>query len=183
MISECINTHSKFWSSVEQLHIVQGLCPYRSSHSLMFSKIVVLKNFVIFTGKQLYWSLFLIKLQAWKTATLLKRDSNTCVFLWILQIFRNSLFYRTPAVAASAHEFHPAWVLSFAFLCYWKLLISKQLRRIYFSLGIFFFLIPRIKVAEIKSGWLFFLLNRTNQDFLILWMNFWIDFHFVKKFK
>ena len=36
----------------------------------------VLKNFVIFTRRHLYWSLFLIKLQA-----LLKRDSNTGVFL------------------------------------------------------------------------------------------------------
>ena len=41
----------------------------------MLFKIGVLKNFAIFTGKHLYWSLFLIKLQA--------------------------VFYRTPLLAAS----------------------------------------------------------------------------------
>ena len=39
------------------------------------------------TGKQLCWSLFSIKLQALGPATLLKTDSNTGVFLCILQIF------------------------------------------------------------------------------------------------
>ena len=38
--------------------------------------------FAIFTPKHLCWSLFLIKLQAWRAATLWKRDSNTSVFLW-----------------------------------------------------------------------------------------------------
>ena len=37
---------------------------FRSSRSEMFFKIDVLKNFGICTGKQLRWSLFLIKLQA-----------------------------------------------------------------------------------------------------------------------
>ena len=38
---------------------------------------------------------FLMKLQA-KPATLLKKDSGTGVFLWILQNFQEHLFYRTP---------------------------------------------------------------------------------------
>ena len=37
-----------------------------------------LKNFVYFTGKHLCWSLFLIKLQAWRPATLLKRLQHKC---------------------------------------------------------------------------------------------------------
>ena len=37
--------------------------PYRSSCSKMFLKRGVLKNFAILTGKELCWSLFLIKLQ------------------------------------------------------------------------------------------------------------------------
>ena len=41
-----------------------------------------LKNFAIFIGKDLDWSLFLTQLQS---ATLLKRHSNTGVFLRILQ--------------------------------------------------------------------------------------------------
>ena len=53
-----------------------------NSRSQMFFKIDVLKNFGNFTGKQLCWSLFLIKLQSWRPETLFKRDSNTGVFLW-----------------------------------------------------------------------------------------------------
>ena len=48
-------------------------------------------------------SLFLIKLQAWRPVILLKRDSNTGVFLRILQNFR-TVFYRTPLVAASEKD-------------------------------------------------------------------------------
>ena len=46
----------------------------------VFHKKAVLKNFAIFTGKYLRWSLFLIKLQAARAATLLKRYSTTGVF-------------------------------------------------------------------------------------------------------
>ena len=60
---------------------------YRSTHSRMFLKTDVPKNFAIFTGKYLCWSFFLINLLAWKPATLLKRNSNTGVFLWILLNF------------------------------------------------------------------------------------------------
>ena len=48
----------------------------------MFFLIGALKNFAIFTGKHLCWSLFLIKL---RPAILLKRDFNTGVFRPILQ--------------------------------------------------------------------------------------------------
>ena len=51
----------------------------------MFFKIGVLKNFANFTGKHLCWSLFLINLQAFRSATLLNKDSNTGVILWNLQ--------------------------------------------------------------------------------------------------
>ena len=37
---------------------------YGSGRSQMFFKIGVLKNFAIFTGKDLYWSLILTKLQS-----------------------------------------------------------------------------------------------------------------------
>ena len=47
----------------------------RSSRSQMFLKIGVFKNFTIFTGTQLCWSLFLIKLLGFRPATLFKRDS------------------------------------------------------------------------------------------------------------
>ena len=41
---------------------------------------------------------FLIKLQAIRTAALLKRDSNTGVFLWNLRNVKNNFFHRTPPV-------------------------------------------------------------------------------------
>ena len=64
-----------------------GLQTLKSNRSQMFFRIGVLKNFAIFKGKQLSWSLFLIKSQTSKPANLLKRDSNSGVFLWILRNF------------------------------------------------------------------------------------------------
>ena len=57
----------------------------RSSCSQIFIKISVLKNFAIFTGKHRCWSPFLRTLQVLNPANLLKGDSNTGFFLWILQ--------------------------------------------------------------------------------------------------
>ena len=51
----------RFFRRVYKRFFWQG---YRSSRSQMFFKIGVLKNFAIFTGRHLFWSLFLIKLQA-----------------------------------------------------------------------------------------------------------------------
>ena len=52
---------------------LQGTKKSRSSHWQMFFKICLLKNFARFTGKHVCWNLFLIKLQASKAVTLLKR--------------------------------------------------------------------------------------------------------------
>ena len=65
----------------------------------VFYKKAVFKNFAIFTGKHLCWSLFLIKLQALRTATLCERHRW---FLWKLQTFYKQLLYRTSPVAAFA---------------------------------------------------------------------------------
>ena len=73
---------------------------YRRSCSQMFFKITVLKNFKIFTGKHLCWSLFLIKFQSWWPATLLKRNSNTGVFCEYCKILKISSFSRTPMKVA-----------------------------------------------------------------------------------
>ena len=59
----------------------------RSSRWQMYFKIEVFKNFAIFTGKHMCWSLFVMKLLAYKPANLLKRDSNTSIFLLILPNF------------------------------------------------------------------------------------------------
>ena len=65
----------------------------------------VLKNFVNFTGKHLRWSLFLIKLQTWKPATLLKETSKQFIFCEICEIFENTFFYRTPPVVAFVNRY------------------------------------------------------------------------------
>ena len=44
-------------------------------------------KFAILTAKYLSWSLFLIKLSAFRPENLLERDSNTGVFLRVVQIF------------------------------------------------------------------------------------------------
>ena len=67
----------------------------------MFFEICSLKNFAIFTGKHLCWGLFLIKLQAFRPAIFLKRDSNTGVSFGYCEMFKNSGFYRKPQVATS----------------------------------------------------------------------------------
>ena len=71
-------------------------------------KNAVLKNLAILIGKQLCWSLFLINLEVYKPATLLQRDSDASVFLWILRNFYKGLFQRT-----SVND------------CFWTLLIQS----------------------------------------------------------
>ena len=57
----------------------------------MFFKTGVLKNFPNFTGKNVCWSFFLTKLQDFRPANLLKRDSNTDVLLQNLGNFSEHL--------------------------------------------------------------------------------------------
>ena len=68
---------------------------FRSSHQRFSIEKAVLNNFAITTGKHLCWSHFLIQLQAFRPATLLKSDSNTSFFLWILRKFWEHLFWST----------------------------------------------------------------------------------------
>ena len=53
-----------FAAAKASLVFIKNRC--RSSRSQMFFKIGVLKNFAMFTGKHLCWSLFLIKMQAFR---------------------------------------------------------------------------------------------------------------------
>ena len=62
-----------FSTGIEKEH-----CAGKKQSPLLFSINVGLKNNANFTGKHRCWSLFLIKLQAFRPANLLKVDSNTC---------------------------------------------------------------------------------------------------------
>ena len=46
-----------------------------------------IKTFALITRKHLCWSLFLIVLQTFRPATLLKKDSNTGAFLLLIRNF------------------------------------------------------------------------------------------------
>ena len=66
-----------------------------NSRSQMFSKTGVLKNFAIFTGKNLCWSLFLIKFQDWRPAFLFKkRLQRRCSSVNIVKFLRTVFYWR-----------------------------------------------------------------------------------------
>ena len=67
-------------------------CPVKKGFLKIFSNF-----FANLTGKHLCWSLSLTKLQAFRTATLLKRESNRGIFLSNLQNVFEHLFKRTSA--------------------------------------------------------------------------------------
>ena len=74
----------KLFYCYECRNISKNTCAFmfrnRSSHQGCSIK-AVLENIAIFPRKYLCWSLFLVKLQAFRVASLLKRGSNTGVFL------------------------------------------------------------------------------------------------------
>ena len=67
----------------------------------MFFKKGVLETLANFTRKHLHWNLFLIKLQVFRPATLLKRNSNTGIFLRNFEICKNTYFEEYPRTTAS----------------------------------------------------------------------------------
>ena len=67
----------------------------------MFFKIGVLENFANFTGKRLCSSLFSMKLQALRPATLLKTTPIQIFSCKTCELFKSNFFDRTPPVAAS----------------------------------------------------------------------------------
>ena len=80
IVSLCL-CHTIFINFKVTCHKLKKCLNSRSSHQSCSIEKAVLKNFAIFTGKHLCWSLSLIDLRASRPATFLKRDSNTVVFL------------------------------------------------------------------------------------------------------
>ena len=77
---------------------------FRSSHRRCSMKKVFFKNFTAFTGKHLRWTLFLIKLQPWGRAALLKKEFSTGFSCEYCEIFKSTYFeehLRTAAPAVS----------------------------------------------------------------------------------
>ena len=63
-------------------------------------KNVLLKNFMIFTGKHLRPSLFLIRLEVWRPATFYKENPTQVFSCEYSKLFKSNFFKRTPSVAA-----------------------------------------------------------------------------------
>ena len=64
---------------------------------------VVLKNFANFTGKNLCWSLFLIKLEFWGPATLLIKTLTQQLSFEICKLFKNNYFEEHLWTSSSKH--------------------------------------------------------------------------------
>ena len=81
-----------------EIFVVKGLGnnKFKNSRSRMIFKIGVINYFAIFTEKDLCWSLFLIKSQALRPATLLKKRFQQMFSYEYCQIFKDSFFCRTP---------------------------------------------------------------------------------------
>ena len=87
------NKNFNFRSSISwKICCFSCITKFRYSSSQVFFKTGVFKSFAIFKRKWLCWNLFLLKLQAFVPATLLKRDSNKIAFPGLLQHFQGHLF-------------------------------------------------------------------------------------------
>ena len=76
---------------------------FRSSHLEVLCKKGVIINFVKFTGKHLCQRLFFNNVSGLRPATFLEKESLIQVFSHgFCEMSKNSFFYRTPPVAASA---------------------------------------------------------------------------------
>ena len=74
---------------------------HRSSHRRYSVKKDVFWNLANFTGKHLCWSLFLIKLQVFRSASLLKKDTDVSCEIW--ESFKNIYFEKHLQTTASRH--------------------------------------------------------------------------------
>ena len=74
----CFTPNSFFMSICNTFILVCNTCVCPDNSKLLLHYFII-QNF---PGKHMCWSFFLIKLQAFRPATLLQRDSNLGVFLW-----------------------------------------------------------------------------------------------------
>ena len=103
----------------------------------MFYKKAVRKNFAIFTRKYLCWSLLLIKLQAWRPAKLLKRESNTGVFPRILQNFLELLFWRTSASVCLPLEAFCSGIVNISFANASFYILQRRIQRFWKGVALY----------------------------------------------
>ena len=86
-LEECFPEQPSQWL----LLIIQEKISYKSSRLQMLFKIVVLKYFANFTGKQLCWSLFLMKLPQVCNFSK-KRSQHRCFPVKFTKTFKTTFF-------------------------------------------------------------------------------------------
>ena len=74
----------------------------RSRHQRCSIEKAILKNFAIFTGKHLRWTLFFNRVAGLKTCNCIKRDSNKDVFCGYCENFKKTYFQEKLQTTASA---------------------------------------------------------------------------------
>ena len=121
----------------------------RSNSSHMFSKIDILKNSAIFTGKHLCWSIFLMKLQVWWLYSEVF-SSEYC------GIFKNTFLWNASGGCFRYWKFQGLIIFNF-----WVVLLFILMVCLYFHSGSLF-LMKRNSIETIETqNWLniFFCLN------------------------
>ena len=88
----------------------------KSSSSQVFYKKGVLKNFLKFTGKQLYGSHFLITLQDFSVQLYLKKETLV-VFCEFCKVFKNMFYIENLRTTASALPLCLYWRMLFGNFC------------------------------------------------------------------
>ena len=76
----------------------------RSCHQKCSIKKAIINNFAKFTGKHLCWSLLLLKLKAFRSATLLKENPTLMFFCKYCEIFKNVYFEKHLQTTAFANS-------------------------------------------------------------------------------
>ena len=123
------------------MHTNQSAVTFKALHWRCSVKKNALKNFADFTRKHLSWTLFLIKLQASRSITWLKRDSNIGVFLW------NLLNLRTPVLKNICKQLllilQEELLTSSSTIFYFKCILSVSL----FSISVY----PSMAMSNVSS--------------------------------
>ena len=89
------------------LVLIKGMwswCKSWSSHQRCSTKNAVLKNFAVFFRKHLHWSVFLIKLKAFRPATLSKWTPTQTFSCEYCKIFKGTYFEKYLWTAASVSQ-------------------------------------------------------------------------------
>ena len=107
----------------------------------MYFRIVALKDFAMFTEKHLCWSLFLINVQAWRSVTLLRRDSRKFAKFLRTSIFTERIRWLLLEISyeLSLYCIWEQWMVLFRGTCWLPSVYFILLRVFRFFLFLFFF--------------------------------------------